>query len=402
MTVTRRALLATTLAAPAIAQPLRRVRLGVLSSFSGEYADGAGEGSVVAARLAAADAAPPGTEVEILQADMQDKPDIGATIARTWFDRDAVDAVIDVPNSSIALAVATVAQDRNKVALLSGPGLAAISGAQCGPNHLQWTYDTRALANVTARAVAAEGGDTWFFITADYSFGHGLEADTARVLEGQGGRVLGRTTFPFPNTTDFSAPLLQAQNSGAAVIGLACTGNNFSNLVKQAAEFGLARARPGRPPQRLAALICLETNVRAIGLADAQGLLLAAPFYWDMNDRTRAFAARFAPLFRGAPPTWIQAGAYSATLHYLRTLGTLPPDRWNDGAATIAAMKALPPEDPLLGPGLIRPNGSVAHAMHLFAVKSPAESRHPWDIYHHRRTIPALDAFGPPDPACRL
>ena len=406
--IARRALLgaaAAGLARPALGQPRRVVRLAVLSSFSGEYADGAGEGSVIAARLAAEDvqrALSPGFTVEVVQGDMLDKPDVGAGLARAWFDRDAVDAVVDVPNSAVAMAVATVARERNRVALLSGPGLAAISGAQCGPNHVQWTYDTRALATVTGRAVVAEGGDSWFFITADYSFGRGLEADTARVVAEQGGRVLGGVTFPFPNTTDFSSFLVQAQSSGARVLGLACTGNNFSNVVKQAAEFGIGRAREGRPGQRLASLLCLLTNVHAIGLADAQGLLLASPFYWDLDDGTRAFTRRFAPLFRGNHPTMVQAGAYSAVTHYLKALASLPAAAQADGAAVVARMKSLPAEDALFGRSTVRANGSVAHDMHLFQVKAPGESAGAWDYYRKLRTVPAAEAFGPPAAACTL
>ena len=384
------------LARPALGQARPVVRLAVLSSFTGEYSDGAGEGSVIAARLAADDvvrALDPGFQVEIISGDMLDKPDVGAGLARAWFDRDGVDAVVDVPNSSVALAVATVVRERNKVGLFSGPGLAAISGAQCGPNHVQWTYDTYALANGTARAVLAEGGASWFFITADYSFGHGLQADAARVIEAGGGRVVGSVAFPFPNTTDFSSFLLQAQASGASTIGLACTGNNFSNVVKQAAEFGLGRVREGRPAQRLASLLCLITNVHAIGLEGAQGLLLTSPFYWDLTDGTRAFAARFAPWMRGQVPTMVQAGAYSAVSHYLKAVASLGVAAGRDGAAAVARMKAMPAEDPLFARSTVRANGSVSHDMHLFQVKAPGESRGPWDYYRHRRTISAGEAF---------
>ena len=391
MALKRRAILALAAAAATTrAHAAQTVRIGVLSSFTGEYADGAGQGSVVAARLAVEDAALR-FPVDIVQADMLDKPEIGAGIAREWFDRGGVDAVIDVPNSSVALAVADIVRARNKVALFSGPGLAAISGARCSPNHVQWTYDTGALANGTARAVLAEGGRDWFFITADYSFGHGLQADAAAVVTAQGGRVLGSVAFPFPNTTDFAPFLLQAQASGAQVIGLACTGNNFSNVVKQSREFGLKA--------RLASLLCLITNVHAIGLADAQGLLLTSPFYWDLNEGTRAFTARFRAQFH-QPPTMVQAGAYSATRHYLRAVmeaGVV------DGAAIVAAMKRMPADDPLFGRSIVRPNGSVIHDMHLFQVKAPGESSADWDFYRLLRTTPATQAFRPVnDSGCAL
>lgn len=386
----RRAILAlatTSLVRPALAQlSLVRshpIRIGVLSSFTGPYADGgAGLGSVVGCQLAVEDSlAEGGPGAEVLQGDMQDKPDVGATVARTWFDRDGVQAVVDVPNSAVALAVATVALERNKVALLSGPGATAISGAQCGPNHIQWTYDTWALANGTARMLLGEGRRTWFFITADYSFGHALQADTTAIIEAGGGRVVGHALFPFPGTTDFAAPLLAAQASGADAIGLACTGSNFVNAVKQAHEF---RVTPG---QTLAALLCLITNVHAIGLDHAQGLRLTTPFYWDLTPATRAFTARFAPRAQQAP-TMVHAGAYAATLHYLRCARDPA-----DGATTIARMKATLPSDGLFTDSAIRPNGSTAHAMHLMQVKSPAESTGGWDYYRPLRTIPARGAF---------
>lgn len=359
--------------------------LGVLSSFSGEYADGAGQGSVIAARLAVEEQPLP---VRVLQADMQDRPDLGSAIARAWFDREGVDAVLDVPNSSVALAVATVARERNRVALLSGAGLAAISGAQCGPNHVQWTYDTTALARTAARAVLARGGRSWFFITADYSFGRGLEADAARLVREAGGEVRGATRFAFPDTTDFAAPLLEARASGAEIVGLACTGNHFVTLVKQAAEFGLAAGG-----QRLACLIGLITNIHAIGLATAQGLLVASPFYWDLDPATRSFSGRFAARF-GQPPTMVQAGAYAATRHWLRAVASLGGAA--DGAGVVARMKALPADDPAFGRSIVRANGSVAHPMHLFEVKSPDRSARPWDYYRLLGTVPAAQAFADP------
>ncbi len=402
MHITRRQLALGTLTAAvgtARAQPQRTVRLGVISALTGEYTDAAGPGSVLAVTLAAQDfvaAHAPPFKVEVVAGDMLDKPDIGAGIARGWFDRDDVDAVLDVPNSAVALAIATVVRERNKVALFSASGTTALTGAQCSPNHLQWTYDTFALANGTARAVLAEGGKSWFFITADYAFGHGLQADTERVVKADGGRVLGSAAFPFPNTTDYAGYLLQAQASGADVIGMACSGNNLSNLVKQAAEFHVTDPGAGGKRQRLASLICLDTNVNAIGLADAQGLVLTSPFYWDLNDGTRAFARRFAPQDNGIHPTFLHAGAYSAATHYLKAALALGVDRAKaDGRAAVAQMMAMPAEDPLFGRSTVRANGSVTHDMMLFQVKAPNESRYPWDYYRLLRRIPAEEAFMP-------
>jgi branched-chain amino acid transport system substrate-binding protein len=292
--------------------------------------------------------------------------------------------VLDVPNSATALAVAEVARDRNRVALFSGAGAATLTGAACSPNHLQWTYDTAALAAGTATALLAEGGDTWFFLTADYAFGHALQRDVTAVVEAAGGRVLGSAAFA--ETLDFSALLLQARASGAKVIGLACTGAPFETLVKQAAEFGIAQGG-----QRLASLLCLVTNVHAIGLADAQGLLVTEPFYWDLDPGTRAFAAAIAARNRGIAPTMVHAGVFSAASHLLRAVaaGADP----GDGRATVAAMKRLPAEDALFGRSALLANGSVAHPMHLFQVKAPDQSSGPWDLYRRLRTIPAEQAF---------
>ena len=380
----RRTVLAAALAGlsrPAAARP-RPLRIGVLTTLSGPAADGAGNGSVIAARMAVE--ARPDLSVEVVAADMGDRPDTGAGLARAWFDQNGVHAILDVPNSATALAVAGVARDRNRVALFSGAGAATLTGAACGPNHLQWTYDTAALASGTAAAVLAEGGDTWFFITADYAFGHALQRDVTAVVEGAGGRVLGSAPFA-GEMQDFSALLLQARASGAKVIGLACTGAPFETLVKQAAEFGIARGG-----QRLASLLCLVTNVHAVGLPDAQGLLVTEPFYWDLDPGTRAFAAAISPRNRGIAPTMVHAGVFSAVSHLLRAVAAgADPD---DGRAVIAAMKRLPAEDALFGRSTVLANGSVPHPMHLFQVKAPGESTGPWDLYRRLRTIPAGQA----------
>ena len=379
--LTRRALLA----APAVLTlaAARPLRLGVLTTLDGPAADGAGAGSVLAARLALEDQ--PGIPATLLAADMGERPETGAAIARQWLDRDGVHAIIDVPNSATALAVATLVRERDRIALFSGPGSTALT-RECSPNHLQWTYDTAALATGCARAVMAAGGRTWFFITADYVFGHSLQADVSAVVQAAGGAVLGAAAFP-NETTDFSALLLQAQASGADVVALAAAGAPFENLVKGAAEFGIGH----RGRQRLASPLCLTTNVHAIGLADAQGLLVTAPFYWDLTGATRAFAARFTPRNRGIAPTMVHAGVYAATAHLLRTVaaGADPAS----GAATVAAMKRLPVTDDLFGESIIRPDGGVSHPMHLFEVKAPAEQRTPWDDYRLLSTIPAGEAF---------
>ena len=380
--LTRRVLLAT-LAAPAIARAAPPLRLGVLTTLAGPAADGAGTGSVLAARMAIEDH--PGAAAEVLVADMGDRPETGAAIAREWLDRQGVLAVLDVPNSATALAVAALVRDRDRIALFSGPGSTALTRASCSPNHLQWTYDTAALAAGSARAILAEGGDTWFFLTADYVFGRTLQADVSSVVQQSGGRVLGAALFP-AETSDFSPLLLRAKASGARVVALAAAGAQFETMVKQAAEFGIAQGG-----QRLASPLCLITNVHAIGLDDAQGLLVTEPFYWGLDDGTRAFAARFAPRNRGIPPTMVHAGVYSATRHLLRTVaaGADPAQ----GAATIAAMKRLPADDALFKRSTLRPDGGVSHPMHLFQVKSPHESAGAWDAYRLLRTIPADEAF---------
>jgi branched-chain amino acid transport system substrate-binding protein len=400
MPMTRRALTLAALAGstlPVRAQSQPSIKLGIVTALSGEYIDAAGPGSVLAVKLAVEDFvrthAPP-FKIEVVAGDMLDKPDVGAGIARAWFDKGEADVVIDVPNSAVAFAIATVVRERNKVALFSATGSTALTNAQCSPNHLQWTYDTFALANGTGRALIQAGGKSWFFITADYAFGHSLQDETARVVQASGGTVAGSAAFPFPQTTDYASFLLQAQSSGADVIGLACSGNNFSNVVKQAAEFRITEPGPSGKRQRLAALICLLTNVQAIGLQDAQGLVLTAPFYWDQDDATRAFAKRFAPQYGGIHPTFLHAGAYSAATHYLKAVMALGADRAKaDGRAVVAEMKRQPAEDALFGRSDVRANGSVTHPMTLYQVKSPEESKYPWDFYKKIAVTPGEAAF---------
>jgi branched-chain amino acid transport system substrate-binding protein len=382
------AFLAAALAAGA-AQAQTTVKIGVLSDMSSLYADLAGQGSVAAARMAVEDfgAAAKGLKVEIVSADHQNKPDVGSNIVRQWIDVDKVNVIVDVPTSSVALAVNEVVREKNSVFLVSGAASSDLTGPKCSPNTVHWTYDTWALANGTGKAIVKTGGDSWFFITADYAFGHALERDTAAVVEANGGKVVGKVRVPL-NTPDFSSYLLQAQASKAKIIGLANAGGDTINSIKQASEFGIVSGG-----QNLAGLLVFITDVHALGLQTAQGLIMTEAFYWDRNDASRAFAKRFAPLYKGNMPTMVQAGVYSAVLHYLKAVAALKADA--DGKAVIAKMKELPTDDPLFGQGTIRADGRKIHDMYLFEVKKPAESKGPWDYYKLRATIPAAEAFRP-------
>jgi branched-chain amino acid transport system substrate-binding protein len=386
-------------AALAAALPLRRaraatppIRVGVLTDMSGPCAEDSGQGSIVAARLAIEDFAKlhPDIKVELVSADMQAKPDVAASIAGAWFDRDGVDAVVDLPVSSAALAVATVTQQRNKVAILN-PGTSDLTGKACGPNHVHWAFDTYALAASTGAAVLAEGGDSWYFIQADYAFGASLVADTSGVLQNGGGRVLGTVRYPFPGTTDFSSYLLQAQGSRAKVIAFANAGADAGNAIKQAGEFALTS-----DGTRLAALLCFIPQIHAIGLKSAQGLLLTEAFYWDLNDGTRTFSARYAAQMHGAMPCTIQVGCYSGVLHYLKGVAALGVDKARaSGADAVAMMKRIPTDDIVFGRGRVREDGRKIHDMHLFQVKAPQDSKGEWDCYRLVRTTPGEQAFRP-------
>jgi branched-chain amino acid transport system substrate-binding protein len=378
-------------AAPAQAQVSDGViKIGVLNDQSSLYADLSGQGSVVAARMAVEDfgAAAKGMKVEVIFADHQNKADVGAGIARQWFDADKVDVIVDVPNSAVALAVNQIAREKGRALLVSGAASSDLTGKACSPNTIHWTYDTWALANGTGSAIVKTGGDSWFFITADYAFGHALERDTEAVVLKNGGKVLGKVRHPL-NTSDFSSFLLQAQSSKAKIIGLANAGGDTTNSIKQAAEFGIVKGG-----QNLAGLLVFITDVHALGLPTAQGLIFTESFYWDMNDRTRAFAKRFAERDRGIHPTMIHAGVYSAVLHYLKAVEALKGD---DGTRVIAKMKDTPTDDPLFGKGTIRADGRKVHPMYLFEVKQPSESKGAWDYYKTRATIPADQAFRPVD-----
>ena len=365
------------------------IKIGVMNDMSGTYKDLSGQGSVIAARMAAEDfgAADKGMKVEIVGADHQNKPDVGSNIVRTWIDTDQVDVIVDVPTSSVALAVNEIVRDKNKVFLVSGAAASDLTGPQCTPNTIHWTYDTWALANGTGKAIVKTGGDTWFFLTANYAFGLALERDTAAVVVKNGGKVLGQVRHPFP-ATDFSSFLLQAQASKAKVIGLANAGADTINSIKQAAEFGIVQGG-----QSLAGLLVFITDVKALGLQTAQGLVLTEAWYWDQNDTNREFAKKFAEQNNGVYPSMVHAGVYSAVTHYLKAVEALKSDA--NGKAVVAKMKEMPTNDKLFGQGTVRADGRKIHPMYLFEVKKPAESKGPWDLYKLRATIPADEAFRP-------
>jgi branched-chain amino acid transport system substrate-binding protein len=373
------------------------IKIGVMNDQSGTYADLAGPGSVVAARMAVDDfgAAKKGLKVEILVADHQNKPEVGSGIARQWFDVDKVDAIVDVPTSSVVLAVNQIAREKNKVLIVSTGATSDLYGKACTPNSLHWTYDTWSLANGTATTVIKNGGNTWFFLTADYAFGHALERDTEAVVLKSGGKVMGKVRHPFPSA-DMSSFLLQAQSSKAKIIGLANAGADTINAIKQGAEFGIVKGG-----QQFAGLLVFLTDVHSLGLNVAQGLLLTESFYWDLNPQTRAWSQRFAKLHKGAMPTMGQAGVYSAVLHYLKAVESLKSDA--PGDKVVAKMKELPTDDAVFGKGRVRTDGRKIHDMYLFEVKKPSESKGAWDYYHLRGTIPAEQAFRPEkDGGCPL
>jgi branched-chain amino acid transport system substrate-binding protein len=403
MTLDRRTLLAGAAALPAAlgasVAPFRRaraqapgVKIGVLNDASGTYRDIAGPGSLACVRQAVQDFGSRGFQVETVFADHQNKPDVGANIARQWYDQDGVDVIIDVTTSSVALAVSGVTREKNKVFLGSTPATSDLTGAQCSPNTIHWTYDTWMLAHSTGAAMVKAGGDSWYFITADYAFGHALERDTGNFVKAAGGRVLGQVRTPFPGTTDFSSFLLQAQAARPKVIGMANAGADTINTIKQAAEFGITRRGV-----KLAALLMFISDVHALGLNTAQGLVCTESFYWDLNDRTRAFTRKVVPSMPGGlRPGMGQAGCYSAALHYLKTAADMGVAAAKaSGSATVARMKAMPTDDDVFGPGRIREDGRKIHPAYLFEVKTPEESKGPWDYYKLLQTTPAEEAFRP-------
>ncbi len=365
------------------------VKIGVLTDLSSLYADTNGSGAVDAARMAAEDYLAAGGKVraEVISADHQNKADVGSSIARKWFDQDGVDVIVDVPNSAVGLAVTEIARQKNKVFMNSGGSSSDFTGKACTPNSIHWTYDTYALATGTTRAVVASGGDTWYLLTADYAFGHTMEADVRKILAASGAKVVGSARTPL-NTQDFSSFLLQAQGSKAKVIGLINAGGDTINSIKQAAEFGIAQGG-----QKLAAMVLYITDVHSLGLKAAQGLQFTAAYYWDLNDGTRAFAKRFAARNGGRMPTQLQAGAYSATLHYLKAVEKAGTK--TDGKRVVEVAKELPTDDPLFGKGTVRADGRKLHNMYLFETKTPEQSKGPWDYYNLVRVIPAQEAFRP-------
>jgi branched-chain amino acid transport system substrate-binding protein len=366
------------------------IKIGVLNDQSGLYADIAGQGSVTAAKMAVEDFGKMGdTKVEVVFGDHQNKPDVGSNIARQWYDVDGVDMIIDVPTSSVALAVSQLTKEKNKVFIGSGPGTSDLTGKSCSPNTVHWTYDTYALAHTTGLAEVQSGGKTWFFLTADYAFGAALERDTSAVVKAAGGEVLGSVKHPL-NSTDFSSFLLQAQSSKAQVIGLANAGGDTINCIKAAAEFGIIKGG-----QKLAGLLVFISDIHALGLQTAQGLLLSESFYWDRDPQTRAWSKKFAERSGGKMPSMVQAGVYSGVLHYLKAVKALKSDA--DGKAVVDQMKKTPTDDPLFGKGAIRPDGRKIHPMYLYEVKKPSESKGSWDYYKLVKEVPGEQAFRPMD-----
>lgn len=399
---TRRTLLGAAAAAPiagalpyrsAKAQAANTIRIGVMNDQSGLYRDISGPGSTQAVRLAVQESGitQRGINVEVVQADHQNRPDVGSTVVRQWIDRDNVDVIVDVPTSSVALAVNTIVRERNKVFLNSGAATSDLTGAQCSPNTIHWTYDTWMLARGTGGAMVAAGGQTWFFITADYAFGHALERDTSEFVRQAGGRILGQVRTPFPGTTDFSSFLVQAQASRAQVIGLANAGGDTINSIKQAAEFGITRRGV-----RLAGLLVFVTDIHSLSLQTAQGLVLTETFYWDLNDKTRAFTQRLGTMPNNIKPSMVQAGCYSSVLHYLKAVGDMGVAAAKaSGVDAVNRMKAMPTSDDAFGEGTVRADGRKLHPAYLFQVKTPAESTAPWDYYKLLQTVPADQAFRP-------
>jgi len=363
------------------------VKIGVLTDLSGTYSDLAGKGAVLATKMAIDDFVAkekPSFKVELVSADHQNKGDIAANKAREWFEKDKVDMATEMVTTSVALAVQKIAKDKNRIALMSGPGSTAITNENCNDVSVHWTYDTYALANGTAKAVTQAGGKKWFFLTADYAFGHALEKDATDVVKANGGEVMGSVRHPFPGN-DFSSYLLKAQSSGAQVIGLANAGGDTINSIKQAAEFGIT------PKQSLAGLLVFITDVHSLGLKNTQNMFLTEGFYWDLNDETRAWSKRFFDLHKRMP-TMVQAGQYSSTMHYLKAVKAINSD---DTAKVMAQMKKTPVNDFFAKNGKIRDDGRMVHDMYLLQVKKPSESKTPWDYYHVKATIPAAEAFQP-------
>jgi branched-chain amino acid transport system substrate-binding protein len=404
MTIERRTLIAGTAGAAALgglpfqsrsarAQAANTIRIGVLNDQSGLYRDLSGPGSTQAVQMAIRESGitQRGINVEVVQADHQNRADVASSRTREWIDRDGIDVIVDVPNSAAALAVNTIVRERNKVFLASGPATSDLTGAQCSPNTIHWTYDTWMLARSTGGALVAAGGRTWFFLTADYAFGHALERDVSNFVRNSGGQIVGSVRTPFPGTTDFSSFLQQAQRSRAQVIGLANAGGDTINSIKQAAEFRITRGGT-----RLAGLLVFITDVDSLGLEVAQGLVLSETFYWALNDRTRRFTERLGAMPGNIRPSMVQAGCYSSTLHYFKSVMDMGVAAAKaSGVEAVNRMKAMPASDDAFGEGTIRPDGRKLHDCYLFQVKTPQESSGRWDYYKLLGSTPAAQAFRP-------
>lgn len=365
-----------------------RIKIGILSDMSGPYSDLAGPGSVAAARLAVEDfkGADKGIQVEIVSGNHQNKADIGSVIARSWIDQEGVDVIGDVTGSPVALAVSQIVKDKDRIQLNAGAATADLTGSKCTPNTIHWTYDTWANANGTGSAMVRQGGNSWFFIAVDQASGHAMERDTVAVVKAAGGQVLGSVKHPL-GTSDFSSFLIRAQSSGAKVVGLASGGEDMINAIKQASEFGIVQGG-----QSIAGLFTFITDIHALGLKLAQGLVLTEAFYWDRDDASRAFAKRFAALHKGKMPTQVHAGVYSSIMHYLKAVEAAGT---KDTNTVLAKMREMPIDDPLFGKGEVRIDGRAVHDMFLFKVKAPAQSKGEWDVYETLATIPAAQAFRP-------
>ena len=398
MPMTRRALLGTGATAAAVtslprltrAQAANTIRIGVMNDMSGTYKDNTGPGSVACTQQAIAEFGQQGFNVELIFADHQNRPDVGVNLARQWYDQ-GVDLILDVPTSSVGLAVNNVSREKNRAYINTGSATSDLTGAQCSPTMVHWSYDTFMLSKSTGGAMVKAGGDTWFFITADYAFGHALERDTGNFVKASGGRVLGQVRTPFPATSDFSSFLVQAQSSRAKVIGFANAGSDTINCVKQAAEFGITKRGT-----KLAALLMFITDVHSIGLETGQGLVCTESFYWDLNDRTRAFTQRVLPKMPNLYPNQIHAGCYSGTLHYLKAVQAMGVAAAKaSGTDVVNRMKAMPTDDDCFGPGSIRVDGRKICPSYLLEVKTPADSKKPWDYYKVLQTTAADEAFRP-------
>jgi branched-chain amino acid transport system substrate-binding protein len=365
------------------------VKIGVLTDMSSLYADATGKGSLAAVQMAVADygSKVKGKPVEVIAADHQNKPDVGVNIARNWYDNEKVDAIFDVPTSSVALPISALTREKNKININSGGGSSDITGVACSPNTVHWTYDTYSLSNVAGKAMVKRGEDTWFFVTADYAFGMALERDAANIVKETGGKVLGDVRHPL-NSSDFSSFLLQAQASKAKVVALANAGGDTTNALKQASEFGITKGG-----QKMIALLQEITDTHSLGIRETQGLIVTDAFYWDMNDETRAFSKRFLEKV-GHMPTMIQAGLYSATMHYLKAIEAIGTD---EAPKVMAQMRATPINDFFAKGGKIRIDGRMVHDMYLFEVKKPEESKGEWDLYKLIATVPGDEAFRPLD-----